>query len=158
MFPFFTFFFVLIFEKMMCYQVNTVVYNTDIEWSHVHTIHFKKSSLFLIFACEKNCAVFVANMAKLRPHQFRMIYSLTRSLIEVDNGLNMRGTIRKIDIFYTFCRKFTISKNFGGSRKALFITMDLNFFLQNSNLIFKSKLYTNFFKKNIAGNKACIQK
>ena len=40
-----------------------------------------------------------------------------------------------------------ISKKFGPSRKALFITMD-------SNLIFKSKLLINFFKKNIAGNKA----
>ena len=32
--------------------------------------------------------------------------------------------------------------------------MDFEFFLQNSNLIFKSKLLTNFIKKNIAGNKA----
>ena len=39
------------------------------------------------------------------------------------------------------------SKNFGRSRKALFITMDLNFLLQNSNLIFQSKLLTNFLRK-----------
>ena len=38
--------------------------------------------------------------------------------------------------------------------KSLVHNNGFELFLQNSNFIFKSKLLTNFFKKNIAGNKA----
>ena len=50
---------------------------------------FFSKFLQLIFACEKNLAVstFIFLVAKLRPQEFRMIYSI----IEVDGGLNMCG-------------------------------------------------------------------
>ena len=49
-------------------------------------------------------------------------------MIEVDDGLNTGYVIRKINVFILFDRKLVSSKNFSRSQKALFITMDLNFF------------------------------
>ena len=66
-------------------------------------------------------------------------------MIEVDDALNTRDALRKICSFYSFGPKSAITKNFERSQEALFITsIDLNFFLQDSNLIFKLNLLTDF--------------
>ena len=44
---------------------------------------------------EPRCFTFVFLVAKLRPREFRMIYSM----LEVDDGLNTCGAIRKISTF-----------------------------------------------------------
>ena len=61
----------------------------------IKRILIKKHSVIVIFHFgENNSAVldFVFLVAKLRPQQFRMICSM----IEVDDGLNTSGAIRKI--------------------------------------------------------------
>ena len=80
-------------------------------------------------------------MAKLQPQKFRMIYSM----IEVDDGLNTHCVIRKINGFILFAANWRFLKILEDLKKpCLVYNNGFEFFMQNSNLIFKSKLLTKF--------------